>query len=224
MKNRILFISIHPDDETLGCGGTILKHSTDGHEIHWIIITQPIEPIWSKGVIKRKLEEVKSVAHSYGMSSYKRLGFPANQLGEVPFDSIVDSLRRSITDIGPKTIYLVNGQDIHTDHQLGFQAAMVVLKPFYMLKLGVNRILSYETLSSTEAAPPISGKGFVPNLFSDITPYIDRKIEIMQIYASEIQPEPLPRSPSAIHALARFRGATIGVPFAEAFTVIREIS
>jgi LmbE family N-acetylglucosaminyl deacetylase len=100
---------------------------------------------------------------------------------------------------------------------------MSVLKPFYMQRRGVRRVLGYETLSSTDAAPPRSDRAFVPNVFSDITPYIDRKLEVMALYATEVQPEPMPRSASAIRALARFRGSTISAEYAEAFTLIREV-
>jgi LmbE family N-acetylglucosaminyl deacetylase len=223
MSRRVLVISIHPDDETLGCGGTLLKHVAGGEEVHWVIVTQAYEPVWSKEVIQKKIEEVQEVSKAYGMASVRRLGFPANGLDRIPLDDLVEGLRRAIVETGPDTVYLVHGQDIHTDHQVGFQAATVVLKPFHTPRLGVRRILAYETLSSTDAAPPVYGRVFVPNAISDVTPYIEKKIEIMKIYATEAQPEPLPRSPSAIRALARFRGATIGAPFAEAFMVIREV-
>ena len=92
-----------------------------------------------------------------------------------------------------------------------------------MLKRGIRRILGYETLSSTDAAPARSDRAFTPNVFCDITPYIDRKLEIMRLYETEIHAEPMPRSMSAIRALARLRGATISVEYAEAFMLIREV-
>jgi LmbE family N-acetylglucosaminyl deacetylase len=100
---------------------------------------------------------------------------------------------------------------------------MAVCKAFYMRALGIRRILSYETLSSTEAAAPHHCRAFVPNVTVEITPYIERKVEIMGLYGSEIQAEPFPRSPSAIRALARYRGAGIGVAQAEAFVLVREV-
>jgi LmbE family N-acetylglucosaminyl deacetylase len=105
-----------------------------------------------------------------------------------------------------------------------FRAVTVLLKPFHMKKYSVRRLLCFECLSSTDAAPPDAGSAFLPNVFSDITPHIDRKIEILNAYGTEAQPEPLPRTPSAVRALARYRGATIGVEYAEAFMLIREIA
>jgi len=223
MSERVLVVSVHPDDETLGCGGTVLKHVADGLEVHWAVVTQAYEPEWSREVINRKSEEVDQVAKAYSISSLTRLGFPANGLADIKLGEIIESLRTLILEVRPGTVYLVNGQDIHTDHRVVFDAVTVVIKPFHMRKLGIRRILTYETISSTDAAPPEPGRQFVPHVFSDITSFINRKIEIMQLYATEIQPEPLPRSPSAIRALARVRGATIGVEYAEAFSVIKEI-
>jgi hypothetical protein len=118
---------------------------------------------------------------------------------------------------------LIHQGDIHTDHFAAFTATLSVLKSFYMNRFGVRRVLSYETLSSTEAAPAHPGRVFIPGVYSDISPYIEEKIRIMQLYDSEIHADPLPRGPSAIRALARYRGATIGVPYAEAFMPIREV-
>jgi hypothetical protein len=101
---------------------------------------------------------------------------------------------------------------------------MSVLKPFHLNKLGVRRVLSYETLSSTDAMPPLMARSFVPNVFCDITPYIERKLEIMSLYPTEVQPYPLPRALESIRALARLRGSTVGVEYAESFMLLREVS
>ena len=220
---NILVISVHPDDETLGCGGTMLKHRAQGDTLYWLIVTQAHEPQWSPDVIERKAAEVERVAAAYGIQQYSRLGFPTIRLDTVPQADLIDGIRDYIAQVRPQTVYLIHRGDVHTDHHAVFVATMSVLKPFYMAQPGVRRVLSYETLSSTEAAPPHHTRAFIPTVYSDITPYVDRKIEIMGLYESEAQPEPMPRSPSAIRALARYRGATIGVEYAEAFVLVREI-
>jgi len=220
---RILVISAHPDDETLGCGGTLLKDNDAGHELFWIVVTQAHEPRWSSEVIERKAAEVSDVARAYGMKDCLRLGLPTIMLDTIPQDDIISKIRDSIEQVRPEQVYLVNGGDVHDDHRAVNSAVMSVLKPFYMSRLGVQRVMCYETLSSTEAAPPEPARVFVPNIFSDITGYIDRKIEIMGMYASEVHEDPMPRGPSAIRALARYRGATIGVEHAEAFMLMREL-
>lgn len=219
----VLIISVHPDDEALGCGGTILKHAAAGDRLFWLVMTEAFEPQWSKEIITCKAAEVEIVAQAYGIQEFFKLGFPTTQLDTVPQADMIASIRNVIEKVKPEQVYMVHRGDIHTDHYATFLAAMSVFKPFYMAQLGVRRVLCYETLSSTEAAPAFVERSFTPNMFSDITPFIDRKIEIMNLYASETHSDPFPRGPSAIRALARFRGATISVDYAEAFVLVREI-
>lgn len=221
---KVLAIAVHPDDETLGCGGSLLKHIESGDTVHWLIATQATEPQWSVEEIERKAKEVEQVSASYGIKSYYKLGFSAVRLDTIPQAEIIDGIRQVISQIKPEIVYLVHGGDVHTDHQIIFTATMAVLKPFYMASLGVKQVFSYETLSSTEGAPITDSRDFVPNVFSDITPFIDRKVQIMDLYQTEVHPDPLPRGPSAIRALARYRGATVGVESAEAFMLIRQLS
>jgi len=221
---KVLVISVHPDDETLGCGGTMLKHVAAGDELYWFIATQTHEPQWDKATIAAKAVEVETVAAAYGVREFHKLGLPTTQLDALPLDRMINGIRNFVARVCPEVIYLIHGGDIHTDHHAIFTAALSVLKPFYMQKLGVRRVLSYEILSSTEAAPALLHRHFAPNVFIDISPYLERKIEIMNLYTSELHADPLPRGPGAIRALARFRGATIATDYAEAFMLIREVS
>ena len=220
---RVLAISAHPDDETLGCGGTLLKHGANGDEIFWLIATQAYEPQWSAECIECKAVEVGKVAEAYGIKRCFKLGLPTVRLDTIPQNDLIEKIREVISEAKPEVVYLIHCGDVHTDHQVLFTATMSVLKPFYMARYGVRRVLSYETLSSTDAAPPHPNSAFVPNVFSDITPHIERKLEIMALYETENQPDPMPRSLSAIRALARYRGATIGTEYAEAFMLVREL-
>lgn len=221
---NVLVIAAHPDDETLGCGGVLLKHNAAGDNLYWLVATQAYQPQWSAETIELKAEEVSEVERAYGIKSCFKLGFPAGQLDTQPMDELIRSIYQVISQVSPQIVYLVNGGDVHTDHYAVFTASMSVLKPFHMANLGVKKVICYETLSSTEAGPNQAGRGFSPNIFSDITPYMERKIEILDIYRTEIQSDPMPRAPSALRALARFRGATISVEYAEAFVLIRELA
>lgn len=221
---NVLVISAHPDDETLGCGGTLLKHRSEGDDLYWLIATQAHEPQWSSETIERKTAEAAAVSTAYGIEKCFKLGLPAGQLDTIPVADLMHHVHKVIKEISPETIYLVNGTDIHTDHSALFTASMSVLKPFHMRALGVRKIVCSEILSSTEAAPSQHRSGFTPNIFVDITPYIDQKIDILSKYLTELQPDPMPRGPSAIRALARFRGATISVDYAEAFMLVRELA
>ena len=220
---KVLVISSHPDDETLGCAGTILKHRENGDSVDWIIATSPQPPTWSKDVIAGKEIEIENVSKAYGIRRSFKLGFAAAMLDTVPMAEVVRALDSAIREIKPEIVYLIHGGDVHTDHQIVFNATLAVLKPFRMAELGVRRILAFETLSSTDAAAPSSSTAFIPNIYIEISDFIDRKLEIMAIYESESQPDPLPRGRSAITALARYRGAVIAADYAEAFMLIREI-
>lgn len=220
---KVLVISVHPDDETLGCGGAVLRHGARGDELHWLIVTQTYLPTWPEETMARKAEEVKAVASAYGMKSVTKLGLPTARLDVTPQGEIINELRKAIDAVRPEVVYLVHDGDVHTDHHAVFTATMSVLKAFYMKKHGVRRVLSYETLSSTDAAPPQHHRSFIPTVFQDISPYVGRKIEIMDMFETEAQPDPFPRGPSAIRALARYRGAAIAVDYAEAFVLIREV-
>lgn len=220
---RVLAIAAHPDDETLGCGGTMLRHVDSGDDLFWLVVTQTYEPQWSAQTIATKAHEVERVAEAYGVKQFFKLGMPTIRLDTLAQADMIDSIRNVIEQVKPEVVYLVHSGDVNSDHYAVFTATLSVLKTFYMKQWGVRRILSYETLSSTEAAPPQMHRAFVPNVYRDITRYIDRKIEIMGLYESESHPDPMPRGPSGIRALARYRGASIAVDYAEAFMLVREV-
>jgi len=220
---KTLVISTHPDDETLGCAGTLLKHKRDGDDVHWLIATSTHTPAWSETTIATKNDEVHAVSAAYGMDSVSKLDFPAAMLDTIPVAEIINAIGDLTAKIRPDTVYLVHGGDVHSDHRIVFDTTMSAIKAFNMKDVGVRRILSFETLSSTEAAPQTPTSTFLPNVFVDISDYIDKKLDIMGLFETETQDDPLPRGPSAIRALARYRGASIGVEYAEAFMLIREI-
>ena len=220
----VLAIVAHPDDETLGCGGTLLRHAQRGDRVSWLIATVCHEPQWSASLIERKAQEVDAVAAAYGVHKLFKLGLPNAQLDAVPFAKLMDGIAAAVIAVRPEVVYVVHSGDVHTDHQLVHSATMCVLKPFHMKKHGVRRILSWETLSSTDAAPPRLDRAFVPNVFHDISDHLERKLEVMDLYASEVHAGAMPRSLDALRALARVRGAAIDVTYAEAFMLVREIA
>ena len=220
---RILVISAHPDDETLGCGGTLLKHRAAGDALFWMVTTEAYEPKWSAEAIRAKAREVEAVAKAYGVAAVHALGFPTARLDTVPQAELIERMQRVVAEVKPEVIYCVHEGDVHTDHRAVFAAISSVLKPMHMARYGVRRLLSYETLSSTDAAPPLEDRMFRPAVFSDVTSQIERKLEIMALYQTERQPYPMPRAQESIRALARYRGATIGIEYAEALMLCREI-
>jgi len=200
-----------------------LRHAAAGDELYWLVVTVPAEGEWSPEIIAAAAVQVQRVGEAYGMRQVFKSNLPTTRLDTTPQNELIKNIRSVITEVKPNVVYLVHEGDVHTDHHAVFKATFSVLKSFYMTKWNVRRILSYETLSSTEAAAPSLVRAFVPNVYSDITPYLERKIEIMNIFKTEQQDDLFPRGDSAIRALARFRGATIGVEYAEAFQLIREV-
>jgi LmbE family N-acetylglucosaminyl deacetylase len=220
---RVLVISPHPDDETLACGGTILKHKDEGDEIYWLIITNvDIKNGWDKNIVEERQKEIETVAGMYGFEKIFKLDYPTAKLDTLSIQEIIKSVSEVILGIKPEIIYLPNRSDVHTDHQITFKAAYSCTKNFrYPF---IRKILMYETLSETEFAPALPGSIFIPNFFVDITNYFEKKLEIFKIYKSEVMNYPLPRSLNSIKALARYRGSQIGVEYAEGFMLVREIS
>ena len=220
---RILVISAHPDDETLGMVGTLLRHVAAGDEVRWAVVSAGWTPRWSAEALATKDAEIDAVAAAYAIPSPTRARLPATRLADLPLNDVIDGLVPAFRD-APETIYCVHPGDVHTDHQAVFAAAWTLAKPFRAGRGGVRRFLCYETLSSTDAAPPDLHRAFQPTAWCTLAEeQIDAKVRIMGLYASETQPEPLPRAPSAIRALARLRGAQVGVPHAEAFRVLRDV-
>ena len=220
---RVLVIAPHPDDETLGCGGTILKHRAAGDAVSWIVVTKAHEPQWPKDVIDTREREIEEVAKAYAFEQTFRRQFPAARMDTVPIAELIEDISSAVKIVKPDFVYTVHGGDIHSDHRVIFEATVSAVKSFRAGDHGVSRLLSYETISSTDAMPPTGQSVFAPNVYSDITAHIDRKLEIMSMYKSEVHPYPLPRSLDSIRALARFRGATVAVGYAEAFTLLREV-
>jgi LmbE family N-acetylglucosaminyl deacetylase len=120
----------------------------------------------------------------------------------------------------PQIIYVVNRSDVHSDHRVTFDAVSSCTKSFR--KPFIEKILMYETLSETEFAPALNENVFIPNVFMDISENMDQKLAVMSTYSSELMPDTMPRSYSAIKALAAYRGSRIGVAYAEAFVLLFE--
>lgn len=219
---KVLVISVHPDDETLGCGGTLLKHKKQNDDIFWLILTEASESLgYSQEFISKRKNQIVAISQEYQFDKTYHLGFPTTKLHTIDFCDIITEISSVIQEIKPEIIYTVNRSDIHTDHQIAARAIISSTKSFR--NPFIKRVLMYECISETEIAPPLPENLFITNVYSDISDFLERKIEIMKKYDSELQESPLPRSIDNIRALARFRGATVSVKYAEAFMLLREL-
>jgi LmbE family N-acetylglucosaminyl deacetylase len=219
--SKILAVSVHPDDETLGCGGTLLKHNEKGDKIFWLILTRANDKVTSiPNIVNLQKQYVNKVAATYNFEDFKQLSFLTTELDRYPLGEIIREISNYIDQIEPSVIYFNHCNDVHSDHRVAFDAIYSCTKSFrYPF---ITKILMYETLSETEFAPALPCASFTPNVYVDITDYLDQKIEIMKLYETELMEEPYPRSISSIEALARFRGSRAGVKYAEAFRLLYE--
>jgi len=218
---KILIIAVHPDDETLGCGGTILKHKEKGDQISWLIITKADQKISKvNNIVEKETIIIRQVAQQYGFDNWKQLDLRTTALDQYPLVELINEISTYINIIKPSIIYLHHYADVHSDHRISFDAVYSCTKNFrYPF---IEKILLFETLSETEFAPAIRNNAFVPNVFHDITPFMEEKLNIMKLFVTEQMEEPLPRALSTIRALGRYRGSRIGVEYAEAFKLIFE--
>jgi N-acetylglucosamine malate deacetylase 1 len=223
MKNKVLIVAVHPDDETLGCGGTLLKHKANGNEINWLIITEAkIEDGFNHKSIKIRKKEIDIVSEKYEFNNVINLKLATMRLDEYSMSELIDKISKVINEIKPNIIYLPFKGDVHSDHRKIFEASYSCTKSFrYPF---IKKIYMIETLSETEFAPSTKEDSFIPNIFVDISEYMDKKIEIMNIFESEIGEHPFPRSERNLKALATLRGATAGCEYAESFVLLKEIS
>ena len=220
MKN-VLVVAPHPDDETLGCGGTLLRHRAENDQVFWLIMTSMMPNMnFSDDVILKRKIEISTVAEMYAFSEVVQLDFPAARLDMFPIGDIVARVSDAILKIKPEIIYLPFHGDIHTDHIITHQAVVACCKIFrYPF---IRKVLAYEILSETEVGASLGKKVFNPNTYINIGKYIDEKIRIAHIYESEMGNFPFPRSETAIKSLATIRGTVSGFAAAEAFELLRE--
>lgn len=220
--NKVLVIAVHPDDETLGCGGTLLKHKVNGDEIHWVIATDIKESEgFKKEVIIKREQEIDEVKSLYDFNSLHNLELSTMRVDEYNMSDLISRISKIINEVKPNIIYLPFKSDVHSDHRKIFEAAYSCTKSFrYPF---IKKIYMMETLSETEFAPSTKEDTFIPNVFVDISEFMEKKIEIMKVFESEIAEHPFPRSERNLRALGTVRGATAGCEYAESFVLLKEI-
>ncbi|MFL0606838.1 PIG-L deacetylase family protein [Cylindrospermopsis raciborskii G7] len=219
----IVVIAPHPDDETLGCGGTLLHHTASDDDVHWLIVTDMCHEFGFTDVqVSQRQIEIEQVSEAYGFTDVHNLKFPPARLDTLAQIELISAIGQVMKRVMPEIVYLPYRGDVHTDHAVVFDAVISCTKWFrYPF---IRRILCYETLSETDFGINPDTRGFTPNSFVDITRYINKKIEIAKMYQTEMGEFPFPRSAEALQALAQVRGAACGCRAAESFLLLREIT
>lgn len=218
----VLVVAPHPDDEVFGVGGTIARLVDEGNQVTVAIVTRGDSLLFDEKFIEQGREEAQEAHRLLGVKETLFLDeFPAAKLDQVPHYELNRALQELIQTIQPSILFIPFVGDIHLDHQLVFKSALVAARP--QRQFAPHTVLAYETLSETNWNAPYLSPGFHPNLYVDISQYIDKKLKAVKMFRSQLHPFPNERSVEAIQALATHRGATVGCHAAEAFVVIRKI-
>lgn len=221
MKKRILVVAPHPDDETLGAGGTIAKFVERGHDVAVLVVSGHLPPVYTRGDYDITVAEASKAFSILGVADSRFLEIPATMVGEQPVGVLNAKITEMVRDKEPH-IVLCPFPDRHIDHRVVFESVMVATRPVAVGRC-VELLAAYETLSETHWNAPHMEPNFVPNWIVDITAQIDRKTDALACYGSQIAPFPGSRSVDAAKALAMFRGTQAGFSFGEGFQIIRMI-
>ena len=228
MADSVLIVAAHPDDEVLGCGGTIARHADEGDQVQVLIMAEGATSRLQHRDRIQAGEELSALAQSaqragsiLGAAGVELLDLPDNRLDSLDRLDLIKRLEERIDHHQPQVVYVHHAGDVNVDHRRLHEAVVTACRP--TPGHPVRRLLSFEVASSSEWQPPSSAPAFQPNWFVDISLQWQRKREALLAYASEMRPWPHARSIEALEHLARWRGAQVGVEGAEAFCLLRQL-
>ena len=230
MTNKIAVIAAHPDDEILGCGAAIAKHVADGDEVHTLILAEGAtsrDDSRNRAERQSELSVLSKAAYDaascLGVVSVKLLDFPDNRMDSVDLLDIVKAVELFLEEHRPNLIYTHHPSDVNIDHYLVYRAVITAARP--VPGQFVQKILAFETLSSSEWMPACGVDVFKPNYYVPVEEvHLQKKLQALQCYAAEMRSWPHSRSYETIEHLMRYRGSSIGHQLAEAFEVIRLVT
>jgi len=226
---KYLIISAHPDDEVLGCGGSIVKWSKDGNEVHVLIMAEGVTSRDKHRDREHRTEDLSRLAQSanqgadiLGVKSVELLNYPDNRMDSVDLLDVVKVVEKKIEELKPNVVVTHHAGDLNIDHRIIHQAVITACRP--QPGHPVRSILSFEVPSATEWQSSDYGLNFMPNWFEDITDTLHLKMKALEAYQSEMRSWPHARSLKAVEHLARWRGASVGCEAAETFMLIKKIN
>jgi len=222
-----LIVAAHPDDEVLGCGGTVAGMVREGSSVYIAILGEGITSRYDereradRGLVDALHARSRQAAGILGAAELFTHNLPDNRFDTVPLLDIVKIVEGLIESLKPEVIYTHHGGDLNIDHAIVHRAVLTASRP--LADCPVKRLYAFEVPSSTEWSFGQLQPVFRPNVFTDISATLETKIEAMGLYEDEARPFPHPRSPEALRAIARKWGSTAGMEAAEAFELIREV-
>jgi LmbE family N-acetylglucosaminyl deacetylase len=218
MNKTILVIAAHSDDEALGCSGVIARHVAEGDNVHLLFMTDGVASRPGSGDGDNRLTSAQGASKILRVTSFTNLNFPDNRMDSIPLLDIVKEIESKFIQIQPEVIYTHHIGDLNIDHQITHKAVVTACRP--QPSLCVEEIYAFEVLSSTEWSTP-GVAVFSPNVFIDITGYINIKKQVLKFYSEEMHEPPHSRSIDNALRLNALRGNSVGVDYAEAFELIR---
>ena len=218
-QRTVLVVVAHPDDEILGCGGTLCKLIAEGARVYIVYLSEGVNSRAASSALSRidRLASRDAVVERLRVSGVYQFDLPDNSFDSVPFLGIVQLLEEVILQTKPSLIFTHFRHDLNIDHRLAFNAVLTAVRP--QAGTSVKGIYSFEVPSSTEWAFN-ANDNFSPNYFVDISNFMEEKKSLLALYRAEMRDYPHPRSFENVESLARVRGATIGLIFAEGFSMI----
>lgn len=219
---RILTVAAHPDDETLGAGGTIAWHVNNGDRVWVCILADGASS--RHGRVAQQAECAERACRTLGVERLVMVGLPDQRLDTLSMLDLITPVEQCIEQLAPDVVLTHFPGDVNEDHRLVSRAVMVAARP--VGGSPVRKVCAFEIPSSTDWAPPIPGSVFTPNLYVDISDTLDIKLTAMKAYAdtyvSELRPYPHPRSLEALTAYSQRHGVAAGMLAAEPFMLLRE--
>lgn len=221
-KRKILVVAAHPDDEILGCGGTIAKHKKNGDYVSVLIMSDGVnsrEDKFQNESINERRDCAKKANNLLKVDELTFLSFPDNQMDAVPLLKVIKSIENEMHRVCPDTVYTHSLSDLNIDHQIVHNATVTACRP--LPDQLVTQLFFFEIPSSTEWTSSPSNNVFNPNWFTDISETLKLKLDALSLYKAEVKDFPHPRSIDAVKSLAKWRGASSGLHAAEAFELGR---
>ena len=222
MKKKVLVITPHPDDETLGVGGSIAKLINQGHDVYILTVSGHLPPLYDRKDYDKTVKEAHKAYDILGITNSKFLEIPATMIGYEPVHSLNNKIVSVINEYRPNFVFCPF-PDRHIDHKLVFESTLVATRPV-QAGAEIELVAAYEILSETHWNAPFIEPNFIPNLVIDIGDFIEQKIAALKCYQSQISKDEGPRSLKAVKALAQLRGTQSGFKFGEALYIIRMTS
>ena len=224
----ILVVAAHPDDEVLGCGGTIARHADAGDQVQVLIVAEGATSRMPQRDRSQTSDQIFDLALAskqagliLGAQGVELLDLPDNRLDSLDRLDLTKQIEARIARHQPQVVYVHHAGDVNVDHRRLHEAVVTACRP--TPGQPVRRLLSFEVASSTEWQTPGSAPPFQPNWFVDISSHWPRKRQALEAYASEMRPWPHARSIESLEHLARWRGAQVGVEAVEAFCLLRQL-